>query len=160
MAVINSVPGLKVWVKVGREAAAEYEDPDDDVKGMDVNEFDIQPAGNTGQPPYVIKYIEAKPGACYSFHFTKEASFQNRSHHVAIRISVDGLDHVLCHIKEPWSAQPQDLSSIEMCSIVRGNPKDGYQEFACAFSSLETGMELTRVFGRGQALRAYQYVFV
>lgn len=158
MAIINSVPGLTACVKVNGEPATEYENPDDEVRGLDIDLFDVGDGLSPDNPqtPYVIKYIEAKPGAPYGFHIAKEPSFRNRSHHVGIGVIIDGTRMGLLHTNpEPAGlGQPRDPSSIDIRHTTRGNPEDGFQRESFVFSALETGMEW-RVLHNGPTRSAY-----
>lgn len=142
MAIINSVPGLTVCVKVDGKPATEYENPDDEVRGMDVDKFDVGAGLDNPQPPYVIKYIEAKPGAPYTFRLTREPSFQGRSSHIGLGLLIDGERTELFRVDGNKSAQPPGLFSVEIRDTMRGSPENGYRKLGFSFSPLEIGMEL------------------
>jgi hypothetical protein len=139
MAILDSIPGLEVYIKVDGSRATEYDDPDGEAQGKDLGRFDV-PADHSQQPPYVIKYIEAKPGAPFSFCIATEQHFHRPSDHVAHLFSVDGRSSFLRH------------ESIEgLAAIIRkfisyvgtefGNPTDGYKEHSFVFAPVEIGMD-------------------
>ncbi|EAQ93806.1 predicted protein [Chaetomium globosum CBS 148.51] len=56
MAILDSIPGLEVWVNVDGEPATEYDDPNDEAQGMGLSEFDVLP-DHGPEPPYIIKRV-------------------------------------------------------------------------------------------------------
>ncbi|KAG7293631.1 hypothetical protein NEMBOFW57_003685 [Staphylotrichum longicolle] len=137
MAVINSVPGLTLCVKVDGEPATEYDNPDDEVPGINIDKFDVVVGSDNPQPPHVIKYIEAKPGARYIFHLTREPSFQKRSHHIALALRIDGKPIGVCHIDETWLSPTQYPVHFTIGHVTLADPENGYQRLGFSFAPLE-----------------------
>lgn len=69
MAILNCLPGLEVAIEVDGQRAQEYDADPDEVESR-AEEFDFHSIQQTrrGVPaPYVLKYIEAKPGKPFVF---------------------------------------------------------------------------------------------
>ncbi|KAH6651321.1 hypothetical protein F5144DRAFT_589563 [Chaetomium tenue] len=58
MAILNSIPGLEVWINVDGEPATEYDDPNNEAEGMGLQEFDVPP-DHGPEPPYIINREKA-----------------------------------------------------------------------------------------------------
>ena len=141
MAILDSVPGLEVYINVDGSRATEYDDPDGGAQGKDLGYFDI-PVGHSQvqQPPYVIKYIEAKPGAPFSFCIVTEQHFQRPSDHIAHGLSVDGHGSFLRHEgNRELAANSRKFISYDATQF--GNPTDGFKEHSFMFAPVEIGMD-------------------
>lgn len=90
MAIIDLIPGLRTTICVGNKNTTEYDDPDDEVQAMELEDFDLPADYGHERPPCVIRYIEATPGAPYQLHLYKEAHFHQRSHHISAKVTIDG----------------------------------------------------------------------
>ncbi|KAK3397456.1 hypothetical protein B0T20DRAFT_220917 [Sordaria brevicollis] len=71
MAILPCLPGLKVTIEVDDEPATEYDADPEEVK-KSAGQIDFFPTRQTFRLrrhgyPYVLKYIEAKPGELFSF---------------------------------------------------------------------------------------------
>lgn len=137
MAVISSIPGLEVTIKVNGVTAKEYDIPDGgDCTPMARKDFDL-PKAYDRDLPCIVKYIEAKPGEPYRFDVTKQAGFRRGSHHIAFQISQDGCQLKLRHEpvdrrslqKQAWYAGPN--------SIWSGNETAGYKLHKFQFAAFD-----------------------
>lgn len=71
MAVIDLIPGLTVTVKVDGRTAQEYEGPRVETDFMDLTHYHHAPMKpGPPNPPHVIKYIEAIPGAFFKIRIS------------------------------------------------------------------------------------------
>ncbi|KAK0630352.1 hypothetical protein B0T17DRAFT_506825 [Bombardia bombarda] len=78
---------IRYRVVVDGETAKEYDDPDEDRSG------DIDLYTTTGQKPaYIVKYIEAKPGAPFVLKLNRSSIFQHRGDHICWYVTLDGQD--------------------------------------------------------------------
>ncbi|KAK4154699.1 hypothetical protein C8A00DRAFT_14196, partial [Chaetomidium leptoderma] len=131
MAVIRWIPGLEVTIHVGT-TAQEYEEPHPE--GITREEFDL-PANHGEAMPYIVKYIEAKPGARYSFHVTKRATFRGRGQHIAYDTFCDGKKSTsLSH--EPNHNQGRKWKT-STAGIWSGNPTAGYKNHKFMFAAFD-----------------------
>ena len=92
MAIISLLPGVEVKVLIGNTPAIEYDNNGDGNQARDLlslDHFDL-PADYSGPPPHIVKYIEGKPGAEYSFQIRLSPPFEQRSHRVAAELTIDG----------------------------------------------------------------------
>lgn len=126
MAVHDWVPGLVVGIKVCGLPAKEYDDPNGEVQGMDWDDFDL-PAGQSRRVPYVIKCIEAEPGASYSVSIIKEGHLYRASHHIARQLTIDGDALRIVHNNDSPGSDGQRRSYRNIDGRNCGNPTDGYQ---------------------------------
>jgi hypothetical protein len=93
MAVLPDIEGLEVTIEVDGETAKEY-DPCDDGDGDPPADLKFHiPDGQreADGKPYLVKYIEAKPGAPFHFHIKRLPNFHHHSHHIAFCCRVDSL---------------------------------------------------------------------
>lgn len=147
MAILDSIPGLSVWINVDGQPATEYNDPDDEAQGMDLDGFDVPANSHSQRVPYMIKYIEAKPGAPFSFCISKDNHFHRPSHHVAHQVTVDGQKYTRRHHEreDRKAIQERQAAFTSYGGIKFGNPTDGYKEHSFMFSPVEIGMESSLV---------------
>jgi hypothetical protein len=98
MAICKDVAGIEVVVEVDGEVAEEW-DPPNNYDGIEIVEQPPRPLDTDKNKPhgYVVKYIEAKPGAPFKFLVNKTSRFRRYGHHMAYAVQVDGeyleLDH-------------------------------------------------------------------
>jgi hypothetical protein len=148
MAVIPSIPGLEATIVVNGVTAVEYQNPDaEESHTMAREEFDLPVPYDDQALPYVVKYIETKPGSPFKFHVNKKVWFRQRNHHIAYRVSLDGHNLGLRHQpaesrrckKREWDAATNGYFT--------GNPTAGYETHFFQFAALDIGMvELPRYF--------------
>ncbi|KAK4182856.1 hypothetical protein QBC35DRAFT_456862 [Podospora australis] len=86
------------------ETAKEYDDPDGAEgrnHGMNVDDFDLTPQQlQGGSIPYIVKYIEAKPGTKFAYNVDVLPSFFNdlQADHIGYSVSNDGNISLPLHI--------------------------------------------------------------
>ncbi|KAH6853190.1 hypothetical protein B0I37DRAFT_358732 [Chaetomium sp. MPI-CAGE-AT-0009] len=134
MAIISSIPGLEVWVNVDGKPAAEYDDPNNEVQGMDHDHFDVPP-GHDSQPPCVIKYIEVKHGAPFSFHYLGKSSVTKSGQAVRSKYWIDGAKVIADYETQHDAVRRAPVTTIR--AGYSGNRTDGYQRYSFIFSPLE-----------------------
>lgn len=135
MAILDSIPGLEVWVNVDGEPATEYDDPNDEAQGMGLSEFDVLP-DHGPEPPYIIKYIEAKHGAPFSFHYLGTSSVQKPGQSILPRYWIDGTK-ILMEFETQHDPQRGALVTTTRYSC---DPTDGYHRRSFSFSQFKTGI--------------------
>lgn len=132
MAIIDGVPGLEATIQIEGVTAREYDAPDDELPSRPPDqayfEVDLSRSRASAETrrregenyrPHVVKYIEAKPGASFSFVFKRSARFNKPKTASGIwcGISVDG---ILCQSaesdmhrpsSEPWEVKRSKISS-------------------------------------------------
>jgi hypothetical protein len=99
MAVLPGIEGLEVTIEVDGQTAKEY-DPCDDGDGDPPENLEFHiPDGQpqTDAKPYIVKYIEAKPGVSFQCHVKRLPNFQHRSHHIACEYHIDDFETILSH---------------------------------------------------------------
>lgn len=149
MAVISSVPGLEVTVVIGGVSAQEYAVPDGEERVPDnVTRQGYHVPPNSSQSlPYTAQYIEAKPGEQYAFKVKKGPGFQNRSNHIAYRITLDGNQLGLVH---DMSKRKHDWETItDACCT--GSPTEGYTSHRFQFAALDISTK-TSFFARSSSI--------
>ena len=135
MAIISSIPGLEVWINVDGKPATEYDDPENEVQGLGLAEFDVPP--NHGpQPPCIIKYIEAKPGVPFSFHYLGTPSVRKPGQQILPRLWIDGVKFYGEYDTKHDPVRGAPVTAVR-CSY---DPKDGYRR-SFVFSPLEIGKD-------------------
>lgn len=91
MAIIEGIQGLEVAVKVNGQTAAEYDDPEArDEETDEANEDKFHVLDPDLPRPHVVKYIEAKPGASFSFAMNRNKTFTHIGHNIFFWAKVDG----------------------------------------------------------------------
>ncbi|KAK3954929.1 hypothetical protein QBC32DRAFT_311605 [Pseudoneurospora amorphoporcata] len=97
MAVLTCYPGLEVAVEVDGQRAQEYDAPADEIEAgaKELNFHSIPDMPIEGSPPYIIKYIESKPGKPFAFQLDSTnfaiPSSDNKKHLVQYRCVLDGI---------------------------------------------------------------------
>lgn len=138
MAILPSIPGIQVTINVNGAAAREYEAPEDTTCAVAIKDFDLTPNRNHNAP-YVVKYIEAIPGAPYEFQIVKRQRFRGRSHHIAAKLVVDGQESGLAH-EEQGTRKKNQRWEFESNGITSGGSATGYQIYTFEFAPLNIGM--------------------
>ncbi|KAK0732458.1 hypothetical protein B0T21DRAFT_196227 [Apiosordaria backusii] len=115
MAILPSVPGLTVTIEVTEKPTKEYDDPEAHSLQVEMQpeDFDLPPNLPPNDIPYVVKYIEAKPGAFYRFKVTLLPRFSQKAHHVAYTVSNDGSRALPSHITKRYRVERHGLSVLE-----------------------------------------------
>ncbi|KAK3299810.1 uncharacterized protein B0H64DRAFT_437027 [Chaetomium fimeti] len=134
MAIISSLPGLEVWVNVDGTPAAEYDDPDNQVQGMNLNNFHVPP-GRVSQPPCIIKYIEAKHGAPFSFHYLVRPPVERSDQWIRSIFWIDGTKFAANYEMKYDPVRGARVTTVG--AVYSGNATDGYQRNSFLFSPLE-----------------------
>ena len=140
MAILPTIPGLEVTILVDGVAAAEYGDPDaeENTRASLLPKYDLPPGPSDLQTvPYVVKYIEAKPGAAFEIQVVKTALFERRSHHIAHRIKLDGRV-CLSMAHEGGDGAPRSEWRRITGTVLSGSPAAGYKAHKFLFSPLST----------------------
>jgi hypothetical protein len=136
MAIISSIPGLEVWIDVNGKPATEYDDPDNEVEGLGLSEFDVPP-DHGPQPPSVIKYIEAKQGETFSFHYFGTPSVCKPGQSVLPRFWIDGTK-----LYRESDTKHDPVRGVPVTAVSRScDPTDGYRRHSFLFSPLTIGMD-------------------
>lgn len=118
MAIIRGVRGLEVTIKVAGEKAQEYDPTENTTIPADL-EFHIPDCIGSETPrsddniPYVVKFVEATPGALFHIRVKQLVNFQFSSHHIGYSVAVDslttGVSHEECdknrQLGIPWDAK-------------------------------------------------------
>ncbi|KAK1776856.1 hypothetical protein QBC45DRAFT_206251 [Copromyces sp. CBS 386.78] len=96
MAVLTCYPGLEVTVEVDGQRAQEYDAPADEIEaGAKELNFHSIPDLRIEGCPYIIKYIESKPGKPFAFQLDSTnfaiPSSDNKKHLVQYRCVLDGI---------------------------------------------------------------------
>ncbi|CAJ2500647.1 Uu.00g035000.m01.CDS01 [Anthostomella pinea] len=92
--------------------------------------------------PQMIKYIEATPGASFSFPFIKEHTFKGKCHHLKIMLETDGT--VVAETHEPQEAR--DMRWARLCTTVRlGDEKLGWYGRTFQFGWMPINAMATKV---------------
>ncbi|KAK4680664.1 hypothetical protein QC764_100150 [Podospora pseudoanserina] len=113
MAILPSIPGLTVTVEVADRPTKEYDDPDADSMQIEMQreEFDHHA---TPDLPYVVKYIEAKPGAFYHYRVSiQPRRFHYVSDHVGFTVVNDGRETGMTHLTFNDRVEKLGLSLVE-----------------------------------------------
>ncbi|KAK0631407.1 hypothetical protein B0T14DRAFT_572499 [Immersiella caudata] len=116
MAIAPNIWNLVVTVEADGKPATEYNPCDDgDVAPPDGLDFHI-PDGPlaAGVKPYVVKYIEAMPGAPFRFRIVRLPQFLHHGHHVAFRYQVDNLTTGLVHdntVTSRWKSTTWNMAT-------------------------------------------------
>jgi len=138
MAVIKGIKGLEVTVEVDRVPATEY-DPCDDEDTHPPGDMEFhtpEPGGLLDGRPYVVKYIESKPGKSFQFRVKRAVEFRHQSHHIAYMVKTDTLQLMATHDYNedkytPWERVTRDFAT--------GDPKTGYKNNEFSFAELDVG---------------------
>ncbi|KAM7194648.1 hypothetical protein V8F20_007840 [Naviculisporaceae sp. PSN 640] len=94
MAVLDEIPGIKVTVEVDGETAIEYDNPASGRLSLTHDDFHL--ADPKRPLPYIVKYIEAIPGAPFQFRIERTRNFKFKASRVSFKAVVDGQsDHSL-----------------------------------------------------------------
>jgi len=143
MAIANDIPGLEVTIEIDGETAKEYDDPHDAGKEppkLDVRDLaagqaqDAQAVLEAQNQRYVVKYIEAKPGAFFQFRIKRAVNFKHRGHHIAYSVMGDNFKVSLRHDTTPNSA----WNTVTKGHLA-GNPAEGFQTKTFKFAELKIG---------------------
>lgn len=141
MAIIPSLPGLRVTTEVDGKAALEFQRPSPEAPDRDNSttterdDYDLPPV-YTGPLPHVTRYIVGTPGKEFAIVVVKDASFQGRSHHLGYTLYIDdqttGCDQQFPeNPAEGWTSRFSQFSS--------GNPKEGYKRHKLKFEEFPRG---------------------
>ncbi|KAK0657847.1 hypothetical protein B0T16DRAFT_453273 [Cercophora newfieldiana] len=152
MAVIDHIDGLEVNFRVDGAVAEEYGHADaEDVDPPSDMKFFVPPsstpeANDASSPavkpeaPYVVKYVEAKPGLPFSVVLKRGPSFKHHGDHIAYSFSIDNgpptqLRHdqtIKCgsHEARCWTSNND--------SYGKRNNIGGWDRIAFHFAALET----------------------
>jgi len=137
MAVIKGINGLEVTVEVDRVPATEYGPWDDeDTHPPGDMEFHIPKTGQLDGRPYVVKYIESKPGKTFRFRVKRAGEFRHRSHHIGYKFGIDAIVSGCIHDYTEDKRTPWDSTNG---SIMSGDIKRGYTAFEACFAELDIG---------------------
>lgn len=141
MAILPSIPGLTVTVEVADRPTKEYDDPDADSMQIEMQreEFDHHA---TPDLPYVIKYIEAKPGAFYHYRVSiQPRRFHYVSDHVGFTVVNDGRETGMTHLTFNDRVEKLGLSLVERTvgSTVSRTRGGSYINRYFCFSALNVG---------------------
>ena len=139
MVVLPSLPAIEVTIKVNGATAREYEPPQDETYAMRFGDFDFSVPDLGQDVPYVVKYIEAIPGAQYSFRIVKEQRFRSRSHHIAAQAFYDGQKLGLSHDDKGTKKQSQRWDQ-EISASWTGTSEGGYYTHTFKFAAIDIGM--------------------
>ncbi|KAK0669074.1 hypothetical protein QBC41DRAFT_112508 [Cercophora samala] len=139
MAILPSIPGLTVTVEVADRPAKEYDDPDADSMQIEMQREEFDHHG-TPDIPYIIKYIEAKPGAFYRYRVTLQfGRFPYVSDHVGFRVVNDGRCTGIAHITDMHRVEKLGLFLLERtveCTVGRSRGGNYINRLFC-FSALD-----------------------
>ncbi|KAK4173304.1 hypothetical protein QBC36DRAFT_303764 [Triangularia setosa] len=115
MAILPSIPGLTVTVEVDEKPTKEYDDPEANSMQaeMQPEDFDLPPNHPPNDIPYVVKYIEAKPGAFYRYKVTLLPRFSKKAHHLAFSVINDGWRVSPTHITSKNRVERHGLAVLE-----------------------------------------------
>ncbi|KAM7183133.1 hypothetical protein V8F33_013783 [Rhypophila sp. PSN 637] len=75
MVFLDGIPGLYVNVRVNGRTATQYNNPDENER-PELTHDDFHLAVRGQALPYVVKYIEAKPGECFDIRVKRTPQFQ------------------------------------------------------------------------------------
>lgn len=136
MAILSAYPELEVTVEVDGQPAQEYDAPADEVEARkkDIDFYSI-PEMRRERSPYIIKYIESKPGKRFAFKFD--------STHFAIPSS-DGKKHLVgyqCILDGTPTAYYPLVGGTKAARgfYMSGNNWSGWKCHNFQFSTLEIG---------------------
>ncbi|KAK3299809.1 uncharacterized protein B0H64DRAFT_447722 [Chaetomium fimeti] len=135
MAVITSLPGLRVTVESNGVAAEEHEHPhpqEDNSRTMVRENFDLPP-DYEGPLPHLVRYIEAKPGEEFEFVVVKEADVQGQSHHLGFGFYIDG---ELANRSQEYPDAPSRAWRLRVGGFSSGNQSSGYRRHNYQFKEL------------------------
>lgn len=106
MAISKKIPGLKVSIRVGGEAAEEYDPPYGAAEDGQVLESPPEELDPDLPHDYIVKYIEAKTGAPFVFRVETNQLFRRFGHHLTYQVEVDGTEFRLIHQKGHATDRP------------------------------------------------------
>ena len=140
MAVMSFVPGLRVTICMNGMEAKEYDNPHDEATTFLPWDFDLPACQERGPKiPYIVKYIEAIPGAKYEIAVDKyPALFSRRSHHIACKLLFDGREVGLRH--EGTNKREDQQQRFTVVGFWAGGPMVGYAGHKFRFAPLNVGM--------------------
>lgn len=143
MAVIPGLKGLEVGINVDGQRAREYDPPEPERAPADL-EFDMRARSPSDGVPYMVKYIDVKPGANFAFHLNRSTEFEyHGGYQIGFKVGVDGQekpsvvtearsgDH---HMKHKRKAMTLTESSVR-----EGSDAGGWVRRQFQFSSLNIG---------------------
>lgn len=139
MAIIDGIRGLQVEIKIGGKTAEEH-DPLEKINKPSDLEFHIPDSAGSETPrsdsdiPYVVKFIEATPGALFYIQVNQLLDFKFSAHHIGFSITVDslimGVNHDECEKNRqlglPWNPKASHWISKNEAGVWQRN----YFQFA------------------------------
>ena len=134
MAIIDGIRGLQVEIKIGGKTAEEH-DPLEKINKPSDLEFHIPDSAGSETPrsdsdiPYVVKFIEATPGALFYIQVNQLLDFKFSAHHIGFSITVDslimGVNHDECEKNRqlglPWNPKASHWISKNEAGVWQRN---------------------------------------
>ena len=152
MAIIHGIPGLAVTVEVDGATVMEYDDPESTTHADE--DLYIVASGRTENSevslavnprPYVVKYIEAKPGLPFQFRFKRFPNFKHVGSNLAFRVVADGVEDAVISDDDEYEERSSAVSRA-ISGLTSLNKEDRkWSEHAFRFSSLETSKHTSTV---------------
>ncbi|KAK4446404.1 hypothetical protein QBC34DRAFT_305104 [Podospora aff. communis PSN243] len=135
MAVIDHIRGLEVTVEISGKPGKKYDPDGEDVASPPKLNFHIPAHVENGQPqqsPYIVKYIEAQPGARFNFHINRQPTFRHCGDHIAAAVQVDN-NHDTANKGTTWSCKIRHWVTFDA--------KHGYRDCNFRFAKLDIDSE-------------------
>jgi len=141
MAIIPWLKGLEVTVKVDGQTAAEY-DPPEPERAPEKMQFHKRGQSLSDGVPYVVKYIQAKPDAPFSFHARRSTDFQYYGgHQIGITAEVDGREIPGLQIETHAASKlhQNNNTNLKSTGVLEGSSAGGWVKRPFRFSNLNIG---------------------
>lgn len=143
MAVIPGLDGLEVTINVDGQTATKYEPPEPERAPANMK-FDMRGRSPSDAVPYMVKYIDVKPGAPFAFHLNRSTEFEyHGGYQIGFRVGVDGQEKRT--IASETSSRDHDMEhkqkamTLTVSSVREGSDAGGWVRRQFQFSSLNIG---------------------
>jgi hypothetical protein len=140
MAIIPWLKGLEVTVKVDGETANEF-DPPEPERAPEHIKFHKLDQHRENSDPFIVKYIEVKPGAPFAFHLSLLPEFEfHGAYEIGFLAEVDGqlVRGVSC-VKSSPNMTIRRTSHLEKSGVREGSDMEGWVKRPFRFSTLNIG---------------------
>ncbi|KAK1829521.1 hypothetical protein QBC39DRAFT_356318 [Podospora conica] len=139
MAIIPWLKGLVATIKVDDRTATEFNSPEAERAPQDMKFHRWgQPLGSGD--PYVVKYIEVKPGARFSFHTNRSTEFEyHGGFQIGMIVEVDGKIMEEIQTENHRTSKTHQTMARQLSSngVLEGSHARGWQRRPFRFSNLD-----------------------